>query len=241
MLFSVSWSKHLFVINNIARQLRQTLGNTGEDIVPKVIFALIQFVPLTLFATYAFWDGVPDDARWEVAFKLASLAAVIQLAIVLPQRRPSNRLVLAANLYLLLGGLAFLTQQWWFLRLYDELQESAIFIMMLVVGIVATLATPAGYIGAQGAPVRQVKRTSYWLLLATALALALAVTFRGDRYLAAVYPIIGLAIIHRWLLHLTNMATPAVNGEFNRAPESAGAAKPGEPGHAAPVNPNRFR
>jgi hypothetical protein len=36
--------------------------------------------------------------------------AIIQLAILLPRRRLVNRLVLAANTYLLLGGLAFLTR-----------------------------------------------------------------------------------------------------------------------------------
>ncbi|WP_222566149.1 hypothetical protein [Novilysobacter antarcticus] len=167
---------------------------------PKWIFAFIQFVPLSLFATYAFWSGTPDESRWEMAFKLASLAAIIQLAIIVPQRRPTNRLILAANLYLLLGGLAFLTHQWWFLKLYNSLQEAAIFILMLAVGIVATLTSAAGYIGAQGSP----RRASLVLLFATALALMFALAFRGDRYLAAVYPIIGLGILQRVLLHRAN-------------------------------------
>lgn len=174
---------------------------------PKWTFALLQFVPLSLFATYAFWHGAPDDARWEMAFELASLAAIIQLAVILPQRRPANRLVLAANLYLLLGGLAFLSHQWWFLRFYESLQEAAIFIVMLAVGTVATLASSAGYVGSQGAPGHRVKRASAVLLLATALALVLAVVFRGDRYVGAVYPIIGLAILQRVLLHHTDRAS----------------------------------
>lgn len=29
---------------------------------PRWIFALIQFLPLSLFATYAFWDGPRDSA-----------------------------------------------------------------------------------------------------------------------------------------------------------------------------------
>ncbi|MDX1556968.1 MAG: hypothetical protein R3212_13130, partial [Xanthomonadales bacterium] len=65
---------------------------------PKWIFALIQFLPLSLYATYAFWQGAPDELRWQDAFQLASVAAVIQLAIVLPQPRPASRLVLSANL-----------------------------------------------------------------------------------------------------------------------------------------------
>lgn len=175
---------------------------------PRWIFALIQFVPLSLFATYAFWSGAPDEQRWEVAFKLASVAALIQLIIILPQSRPANRLVLAANCYLLLGGLAFLTHQWWYLRLYDLLRESAIFILMLAVGVATTFASRAGYIGVADSPRRFVMRASVALLLATAVALVLSVIFRGDRYLAAVWPIVGLAVVQRFLAHRATRLSP---------------------------------
>lgn len=176
---------------------------------PRWIFALIQFIPLSLFATYAFWNGAPDEHRWEIAFKLASIAALIQLVIILPQSRPANRLVLAANFYLLLGGLAFLTHQWWYLRLYDSLRETAIFVLMMVVGTITTLASRAGYVGAENASERLVIRASLALLLATAIALVLSVLFRGDRYLAAVWPIVGLAVLQRFLAHgATRLSSP---------------------------------
>lgn len=168
---------------------------------PRWFFALIQFLPLSLFAAYAFWSGAPDEARWQQAFQWASLAALVQLAIVLPQRRPASRLVLAANLYLLLGGLAFFSRQWWFLQAYDALRESAIFIIMLAVGIVTTVASRAGYVAACTAPREAVVRASAWLLAATVLALVASVAYRGDRFLAAVYPIIALAILQRVLLY----------------------------------------
>ena len=167
----------------------------------KWIFALIQFLPLSLFASYAFWHGSPDDARWEQAFQLGSIAAIVQLAIVLPQPRPINRLVLAANLYVLLGGLAFFTHQWWFLRLYDALRESAIFIIMLAVGLATAFGTRSGYVATSTPPRHAVLRASLWLLVATAVALGISVAYRGDRYLAAVYPIIGLAVLQRILVH----------------------------------------
>lgn len=177
---------------------------------PKWIFALIQFVPLSLFASYAFWNGVPDEHRWEIAFKLASIAALLQLVVILPQSRPANRLVLAANLYLLLGGLAFLTHQWWYLKLYDVLRESAIFVLMLAVGTVTTLASRAGYIGVAAGSRRLVIQASLALLLATIVALVLSVVFRGDRYLAAVAPIVGLAVLQRFLAHRATRMSPAV-------------------------------
>lgn len=165
------------------------------------MFALIQFFPLSLFAAYAFWHGAPDEQRWREAFEIASLAACVQLAIVLPQPRPANRLVLAANIYVMLGGLAFLTQQWWFLHLYDALRESAIFITMLGVGIASTLFTASGYAAIASVPRQVVIHASLWLLAATALALAVSLLFRGDRTLAAVLPIICLAVVQRILVY----------------------------------------
>ena len=186
---------------------------------PRWIFALIQFLPLSLFASYAFWYGAPDESRWQNAFQLASVAAFIQLAIVLPQRRPASRLVLAANLYLLLGGLAFFAQQWWFLQLYDTLRESAIFIIMLAVGAATTVGSRAGFVAACSLPRAAVVRASLWLLGATALALAVSVACRGDRYLAAVYPIIALAVLHRFLLYrLARLHGAAANNSSKTAP-----------------------
>ena len=92
---------------------------------------LVQFFPLSLFATYAFWRGAPTGERWVQAFELAALAAVVQLLILLPQRRPMNRLILGANLYLLIGGAAALAKQWWLLEAYGALRESGIFLSML--------------------------------------------------------------------------------------------------------------
>lgn len=170
-------------------------------LMPRWLFALVQFLPLSFFASYAFWYGAPDEARWRDAFQFASLASLLQLAIVLPQRRPVSRLVLAANLYLLLGGVAFLTHQWWFLRMYDVMRESAIFISMLVVGVVSTIGTRAGFVASEVAPRVAVIRASSLLLVATVVGLIMSVVFRGNRYLAAVFPILALAILQRVLMH----------------------------------------
>ena len=191
---------------------------------PRWIFALVQFLPLSLFASYAFWHGAPDDARWQQAFELASVAALVQLAIVLPQPRPASRLVLAANLYLLLGGLAFFAQQWWFLRLYDSLRESAIFIIMLAVGAATTLGSRAGFVAACAPPRRAVVRASVCLLFATGVALAISIAYRGDRYLAAVYPIIGLAILQRLLVHRLGRLHGAAANNSSKPTPLRGAA-----------------
>jgi len=115
------------------------------------IFSLIQFFPLSTFATYAFYQGAPSNERWLVAFQLGALLGIIQLAIILPQTKPLNRLVLAGNIYLILGGLAAYFQQWWYLKFYDSLRESAIIMLMLIVGVISTFYSTSGFIAVKTA------------------------------------------------------------------------------------------
>lgn len=161
---------------------------------------MIQFLPLSLFAAWAFRHGVPTDDGWIEAFQVGAVAALLQLVVVLRRSRPANRLVLGANLWLLTGGLAALAQQWWLMRLYGALAETGIFVFMLGAGVVTTLATPAGFVGTVGAPAAAIRRGSVYLLGATVLALAASVVFRGDRALAAALPVTALALFHRTLV-----------------------------------------
>lgn len=177
------------------------------------IFALVQFLPLSLFAGHAFRHGTPTDERWVEAFQLGAAAALLQLAVVLPQRRPANRLVLAANLYLLGGGLAAVTHQWWVLRLYGVLEEAGIFLCMLGVGAVATLASSAGFVAVVEAQPERVRRASLWLLLATLPALGASLLFRGNRVWAAVVPVVALGGLQRLLVHRLRSARQGEVGD----------------------------
>jgi len=174
--------------------------------VSKWIFALVQFFPLSLFAAYAFRQGPPTDDRWVQAFQVGAVAALLQLLIVLPQHWPANRLILAANLYLLGGGLAALTHQWWFLKFYGVLKESGIFLFMLGVGAVATFASSAGFVAVAGAQQERVRRASLWLLAATVPALVASFLFQGNRIWAAVVPVVVLGVLQRVLVHRLHSA-----------------------------------
>ncbi|WP_373975535.1 nucleoporin NDC1 [Chitinibacter sp. SCUT-21] len=161
--------------------------------------ALVQFFPLSIFALYAFWHGAPSDERWLAAFQIGALLALIQLIWVLRQAQPANRLILAANLYLIAGGMAAFFQQWWFLKLYGSLRVAAIFVFILAVGIVTTLCSPAGFIAQAAAPTQQVRTASYYLLAATLIALTVSLYYRGNQTWAAVVPIVSLVILQRIL------------------------------------------
>lgn len=161
------------------------------------IFALIQFLPLSAFASFAFWNGIPTNDRWIQAFEFGALAGVIQLLIVAFQPNPVNRLILGANLYLIVGGVAALFHQWWVFRLYGSLQESAIFIFILCVGVVSTFATAPGFLSVHTSAKKAVNNYSYLLLAATVIALTCSYLFQGDRAWSVVVPIIVLAVLQR--------------------------------------------
>jgi hypothetical protein len=166
----------------------------------KWLSPLVQFFPLSTFATFGFWHGPPSNDRWLVAFQIGALLGLIQLAMLFPYKKPLNRLVLAGNIYLILGGLAAFCQQWWYLKLYSSLRESAIILLMVIVGSLTTLSSSSGFIAVKGSD----RKFSVYLLLASVSMLPFAILFEGNRTYAAVLPIIFLAILQRYLSHIAN-------------------------------------
>lgn len=81
---------------------------------------------------------------------------------------------------------------------YEVLREAGIFIAILIVGVVTTFASSAGFIATLG-PQSEVRRASLWLLMAVILTLGMSLVFAGDTTWAAVVPIICLAIFQRVL------------------------------------------
>ncbi|OQC03279.1 hypothetical protein [Candidatus Skiveiella danica] len=157
---------------------------------------LLGFLALAVFAAVAFSAGAPTDERLIVAFKLGAVLAGVELAVLLVRAAPANRLIVGANAWLLAGGLAAFTEQWWWLKGYQHLGETSLFLSMLGVGIVATAFTPTGFVAAAG-PRRKVVLASLAMLLAVGLAAMVSVQFRGDVKWAAVLPVIALSWLNR--------------------------------------------
>jgi hypothetical protein len=164
---------------------------------------LLGFVALALFAWLAFGRGPASDERFVFAFEAAGAVAVVELAILLARAAPANRLVIGANLWLVAGAAAALTEQWWLLRLYQRFGEASLFAAMLCVGVLSTAFSPAGFIGQRG-PRSRVLRASLLLVAAVALALVPAILYRGEVRYAAVLPVIALS----WLGRLLRRGVP---------------------------------
>lgn len=160
--------------------------------------SLFQFLPLSVFTIYSFRTGVPSQERLFTGFMIGAVVAVIQLIWLLRQQRPANRLILGANLWLIIGGAAVYFQLWGILKLFREMREAGLLASMLAIGIVTTLFSPAGYIGSSHADAVLVRKKSCLLLLVTVLALLCGLYFRGNTLFAAVIPIIILAVLNRF-------------------------------------------
>jgi hypothetical protein len=163
-----------------------------------VIEYLLGFLALALFAYLAFGRGQASDEQFVSAFKISGAVALVELVVLLARAVPANRLIIGANLWLIAGGIAAFIEQWWFLRIYQHFGEASLFFAMLCVGIVATVASPAGFIGKQGQK-DKVLRASVMLAAAVAVALLAAIYFRGNVKFAAVLPIIALSWLGRML------------------------------------------
>jgi hypothetical protein len=165
-------------------------------IVKTILGYLLGFLALATFAMIAFGTGAPDVATWRRAFLIGGTVAVLELGVLFAMAKPANRLVVAANVYLAAGGLAFALQQWWFLKGYERFGLSGILLAMLVVGVVTTFASRAGFVGMH-APQSLIRRASYILLGFVLLGLVCAQAFPSVDKGAGIVIITVLAYSYR--------------------------------------------
>lgn len=172
------------------------MKRTLTRLVVALLEYLLGFLALAVFAAVAFSAGAPTDERLIGAFKLGAVLAAVELAVLWARTAPANRLIVGANAWLLAGGLAAFAEQWWWLKGYQHLGETSLFLSMLGVGIIATAFTPTGFVATDG-PRRKVVLASLAMLLAVGLAAMVSVQFRGDVKWAAVLPVIALSWLNR--------------------------------------------
>jgi len=171
------------------------------------IAPLFQFLPLSLFSTIGFWQPQTSNETWLLAFQVAALVGICQLLLIAKLSTVMSRLILSANIYLILGGLASFFQQWWYLELYNTLQESAIFIVMICVGLSTMFFSNYGFVGINKTLAVRVKeridinKKSVYLFIAVLISFVVSVVFRGDIAISVVIPIIALALFQRYLVN----------------------------------------
>lgn len=160
-------------------------------------FVCTALIPVMIFVTYGHNGGEPSFDRWVEAFQLGSLAAVVHLVFLATRQEPLNRIVLGGNIYLLAGGIAFISNQVWFLESLDHLQETGLMIAITIVGVLSTIFMQNGFIGVGSADKRGILIFSLCLLAVTVLALVVTMPFRGNPFVAGFLPIVGLIALQK--------------------------------------------
>jgi hypothetical protein len=181
-------------------------------------WVLFQFAPLSLFITLAKKGGFTNEA-WEGAFIAGSLLAFVETLFLLWKGKPLNRLLLGANIYLIIGGVATALNLLWLLRLYSQLRASAIFIVIFGVGLITTVFTSRGFLGVPAISKHEVMRLSYILLGFTTICGIVSFWFREDVFLSGTLPVVTLIFI-KWLLnknHERNSGTSIPSGMYRLA------------------------
>jgi hypothetical protein len=160
-------------------------------------FTYLQFAPLIAFSLYARWYGLSSQS-WKGAFILGGAIALVQVLFLLYEKIELNRFILGANLFLFVGGLAFLANISWLLEVYAQIKEAALFANLFLVGCVTSF-TPSGFIGVVHKNKRRVRLFSFYLLLSVIGAFCVSLYFKGDINKAGVVPFLLLILFQRYL------------------------------------------
>jgi hypothetical protein len=133
---------------------------------------VIQFAPVLTLASTFVVSGEVDLQRASALFVVAAVEAVIVTGIVLAARGPLNTVLIGTNTWLLIGAVAFGVPIEPLADLLGEVQATALFACVLLVGAGLTGFAPLGFLGID---VRDRKRQ----LLGSLVLLALTSAFIG--------------------------------------------------------------
>jgi hypothetical protein len=161
-----------------------------------VLLGALELAGLLTFLFMITKRGPVGAPVWANAFKTGATIVVIFYALRLRHLASSNGLILGANVWLMLGGLATAAHLGAILAWYDMQREASVFIVIFVVGGLLTLVAPGGFVGVN-VERRRVLLASAALLAMVVVDIAVAVHFRGNLRWGAVVPMAVLIWMSR--------------------------------------------
>jgi ABC-type uncharacterized transport system permease subunit len=78
---------------------------------------ILEALPLSVFLISLKFIDKADPGAWEAPFVLSGLSALAIIFVFFYKKLVLNRIFLGINLYLISGGLAIITHQWWVNRI----------------------------------------------------------------------------------------------------------------------------
>jgi len=159
---------------------------------------IIEFLPISAFGIIVRLTG-EDSVNWKLAFIIGGCFAAVEKALLMVKRFPLDRILLGTDVFLIIGGLGYFFNISIILNIYLFLFHATLFASLLIIGVVTTLFTKRGFIGAKHQKRNRVIIFSLYLLGAGVVAFLISFTFRGDYILAGVVPFTGMLVINRIL------------------------------------------
>lgn len=160
----------------------------------------VAYLPLTAFLT-----TYRVTSSWPTAFGVGGAVAVISLMVNALRGVLFERFLLAANIFLIGGGLGVLGMYFdcdCLMNAYRLGMQSTLLVALLLVGLVTTFATKAGFLGVATGPRAQVRLYSLYLLGATVIGTCWSIYFtqHGGGVLAGFVPFVALKVLARLLV-----------------------------------------
>jgi len=159
----------------------------------------LEAIPITIFLAYLRAIDIQVPGNFKSPFIISGMAAVLLILLFLYKKRPFDRLFLGINLYLISGGFAFITHQFWLNSIYDHLHASGVFLWIIAVGVAALLFSSKGFIGVASSKKNSVKTYSIFLLFFSFLAFAVSFFFRLNKLFPEFIPFICLFLLQDYL------------------------------------------
>lgn len=167
----------------------------------KAFTEVAQFVPIITLASSFIVKGSVDMNQASVLFVVSGIMAVAVTIWLLAIRITLNPILLASNIWLVFGAVAFGIPIPLLADLFGETNAALLFAAVLAVGITqTTLRVSTGFIGLGNASPQTIRKLSMILLGVAALAFCWAMIFRDNIRVGGGLPFIVLNVVRRILI-----------------------------------------
>lgn len=164
------------------------------------IIPYLKFLPLTAFLLYARIYGFTEQA-WQGAFIAAGIFATCITIYLLLQSIILDRLMLGVNLFFFVGAAAFSLKIMPILKFYGTYQGAAFFLNIVVIGLITTFISPAGFVGIYHHDKTALKTASYKLLAVSFAYLCISFLLQNyGLFISAALPFIALRLVRDMLV-----------------------------------------
>jgi len=161
------------------------------------LIELLQLLPVLSLAFPFILQGKVDLSRAGSGFLLGAALALVVSGVVWRGKHLFNPILVGANLWLVAGALALNLPLAPLASGLIALQATGLFVGAFCVGVVATLVSPHGYVGARSDDARWIRRASLALLSLTAAIVGWAWLFRHNVRLGGGLPFIVINVARR--------------------------------------------